>query len=98
MAPFTILLANGLATLCIVTKSHNRFSSLLIPFAAPPASVEMQGYAANSKVEVRQNQDLTLTCVVADAKPAAQIIWLRDKMEFKPGKCRSGPQISTFSD
>lgn len=56
------------------------------PLSAPPTSVVIQGYAENPKVEVRQNQDLTLTCVVADAKPAAQIIWLRDKVEFKPGK------------
>lgn len=52
---------------------------------APPASIEIQGYSHNSKVEVRENQDLTLICTVADAKPAAQIQWFRSNVEFKPG-------------
>lgn len=52
---------------------------------APPSSVEIQGYSQNSKVEVRQNQDLTLTCSASDAKPAAQIQWFRGNVEYKPG-------------
>lgn len=55
-------------------------------FAAPPASIEIQGYSHNSKVEVRENQDLTLTCIVSNAKPAAEIKWYRGHVEYKPGK------------
>lgn len=54
-------------------------------FIAPPSNIEIQGYGANSKVEVRQNEDLTLTCIVSDAKPAAQIQWLRNNVEMKTG-------------
>ncbi|XP_055693661.1 nephrin isoform X3 [Lutzomyia longipalpis] len=51
---------------------------------SPPSHIEIEGYAHNSKVEVRQNQDLTLTCIVSDAKPPAQIQWFRGNVEFKP--------------
>lgn len=63
----------------------NIFSHFL---AAPPARIEIQGYAHNSKVEVRENQDLTLTCIVADAKPPAQIQWFRNNVELKTGKIK----------
>ncbi|XP_053966977.1 nephrin isoform X1 [Anastrepha ludens] len=51
-----------------------------------PSSIEIQGYAHNSKVEVRENQDLSLNCIVENAKPAAQIIWYRGNVEFKQGQ------------
>ncbi|XP_055619098.1 nephrin isoform X2 [Toxorhynchites rutilus septentrionalis] len=50
---------------------------------SPPSSIEIQGYTHNSKVEVREGQDLTLTCVVANSKPVAQIVWYRGNSEFK---------------
>uniref|UniRef100_A0AAG5DPW8 Nephrin n=1 Tax=Anopheles atroparvus TaxID=41427 RepID=A0AAG5DPW8_ANOAO len=50
---------------------------------SPPSSIEIQGYSRNAKVEVREGQDLTLTCVVSNAKPVAQIVWYRGKTEFK---------------
>ncbi|XP_050093135.1 nephrin-like isoform X2 [Anopheles aquasalis] len=50
---------------------------------SPPSSIEIQGYSRNAKVEVREGQDLSLTCVVANAKPVAQIVWYRGKTEFK---------------
>lgn len=53
---------------------------------APPSSIEIQGYSHNSKVEVRENQDLTLTCIVSNSKPAAEIKWYRGHVEYKPGK------------
>ncbi|XP_036330073.1 kin of IRRE-like protein 1 [Rhagoletis pomonella] len=52
---------------------------------SPPGFIEIQGYAHNSKVEVRENQDLSLNCILANAKPAAQIIWYRGNVEFKQG-------------
>lgn len=65
---------------------HTIFIIYFFLFSAPPLSIQIQGYEQNSKVEVRENQDLTLTCIVADAKPAAQIEWIRGKEEYKPGK------------
>ncbi|KAL7737125.1 hypothetical protein ACLKA6_005337 [Drosophila palustris] len=53
---------------------------------SPPASIEIKGYSHNSKVEVRENQDLTLKCIVANAKPEAQIVWYRGNVEYKPDK------------
>ncbi|KFB47304.1 AGAP010742-PA-like protein [Anopheles sinensis] len=50
---------------------------------SPPSSIEIQGYSRNAKVEVREGQDLSLTCVVSNAKPVAQIVWYRGKTEFK---------------
>uniref|UniRef100_A0A1A9VXK3 Ig-like domain-containing protein n=1 Tax=Glossina austeni TaxID=7395 RepID=A0A1A9VXK3_GLOAU len=66
---------------CIVYVQHRLF----LPFnpSAPPSSIEIQGYSNNAKVEVRENQDLTLKCIVANSKPAAQIIWFRNNVEYK---------------
>ncbi|XP_055601231.1 nephrin isoform X2 [Uranotaenia lowii] len=50
---------------------------------SPPSSIEIQGYTHNAKVEVREGQDLTLTCVVANSKPVAQIVWYRGNTEYK---------------
>nr|XP_040233680.2 nephrin isoform X1 [Anopheles coluzzii]XP_049464367.1 nephrin isoform X1 [Anopheles coluzzii]XP_049464368.1 nephrin isoform X1 [Anopheles coluzzii] len=50
---------------------------------SPPSSIEIQGHSRNAKVEVREGQDLTLTCVVSNAKPVAQIVWYRGKTEYK---------------
>lgn len=66
-------------------RSNYRIFVLFI--SAPPSTIEIQGYQHNSKVEVRENQDLTLTCIVSDAKPAAQIQWFRSNVEYKPGMC-----------
>ncbi|XP_037944607.1 nephrin [Teleopsis dalmanni] len=49
---------------------------------SPPSSIEIEGYTPNSKVEVRENQDLTLKCTVANAKPKAEIIWYRGNVEY----------------
>ncbi|XP_043071244.1 nephrin [Drosophila grimshawi] len=53
---------------------------------SPPSSIEIKGYGHNAKVEVRENQDLTLKCIVANAKPEAQIVWYRGNVEYKPDK------------
>lgn len=66
--------------------ASNRCHCFLVSLAAPPASIEIKGYSHNSKVEVRENQDLQLKCIVANAKPAAQIVWYRGNVEYKPGK------------
>ncbi|XP_035786032.1 nephrin-like isoform X2 [Anopheles albimanus] len=51
----------------------------------PPTSIEIQGYGQqHAKVDVREGQDLSLTCIVPNAKPAAQIVWYRANVEYKP--------------
>lgn len=65
-------------------KIKSKFSYVMfLFFSAPPSTIEIQGYGPNSKVEVRENQDLTLTCIVSDAKPAAQVQWYRNNIEIK---------------
>ncbi|XP_058123350.1 nephrin-like [Anopheles ziemanni] len=50
---------------------------------APPSSIKIQGYSQHAKAEVREGQDLSLTCIVPNAKPAAQIVWYRANVEYK---------------
>lgn len=66
----------------------SNFRLFFLFISAPPSNIEIQGYGPNSKVEVRENQDLTLTCIVSDAKPAAQIQWFRNNIEIKSGNYR----------
>ncbi|XP_052891416.1 nephrin-like [Anopheles moucheti] len=49
---------------------------------AAPASVQIQGYSQHAKAEVREGQELSLTCVVPQARPAAQIVWYRANVEY----------------
>ncbi|XP_049547644.1 synaptogenesis protein syg-1-like [Anopheles darlingi] len=59
----------------------------------PPTSIEIQGYGQHhAKVDVREGQDLTLTCIVPAAKPAAQIVWYRANVEYKPEQQPVKPQ------
>ncbi|KAM7342980.1 nephrin adhesion molecule sticks and stones isoform 4-T5 [Cochliomyia hominivorax] len=51
---------------------------------SPPSAIEIKGYTNNAKVEVRENQDLTLKCIVSNSKPASQIVWYRGNVEYKP--------------
>lgn len=62
-------------------STETNVNNLKIP--APPSSISIDGYAHNSKVEVRENQDLTITCTVANSKPPAQIQWYRGNLELK---------------
>uniref|UniRef100_A0A182PLW4 Ig-like domain-containing protein n=1 Tax=Anopheles epiroticus TaxID=199890 RepID=A0A182PLW4_9DIPT len=52
--------------------------------SAPPTSIQIQGYSQHAKAEVREGQNLSLTCVVPHARPAAQIVWYRANVEYKP--------------
>uniref|UniRef100_A0A182IZP9 Uncharacterized protein n=1 Tax=Anopheles atroparvus TaxID=41427 RepID=A0A182IZP9_ANOAO len=64
---------------------------------APPSSIKIQGYSQHAKAEVREGQDLSLTCLVPNAKPAAQIVWYRANVEYKsvpPGP----PIISGYTE
>lgn len=49
----------------------------------------MVGFAPASKVEIRENQELTLECRVYKSKPAVRIVWYRGTSELKLGKKNS---------
>uniref|UniRef100_A0A182ND96 Ig-like domain-containing protein n=1 Tax=Anopheles dirus TaxID=7168 RepID=A0A182ND96_9DIPT len=57
---------------------------------APPTSIQIQGYSQHAKAEVREGQDLALTCVVPNARPAAQIVWYRANVEYKTAVALGG--------
>ncbi|KAK9509902.1 hypothetical protein O3M35_004793 [Rhynocoris fuscipes] len=46
----------------------------------------MVGHAANSKIEIKENEEFTLECLVKDSKPAAKIVWFRGDVEIKIDK------------
>ncbi|XP_073986963.1 nephrin-like isoform X2 [Rhodnius prolixus] len=53
---------------------------------SPPSSIEMVGHAANSKIEIKENEEFTLECLVKNSKPAAKIVWYRGDVEIKLDK------------
>lgn len=58
----------------------------LFTFIVKPKSISIVGHSNNSNVEIRRGEDLSLRCVVAGGKPAAQIKWFRKSVEFGAGK------------
>ncbi|CAH1395844.1 unnamed protein product [Nezara viridula] len=53
---------------------------------APPSSIEMVGHPSNSKIEIKENQEFQLECLVKNSKPAAKIVWFRGNVELKLDK------------
>ncbi|CAG2065694.1 unnamed protein product, partial [Timema podura] len=52
----------------------------------PPSSIEIVDRAPNSKIEIRENEEFQLECLVKNAKPAAKIVWYRGNVELKLDK------------
>ena len=48
----------------------------------PPLRTELVGEAANARLERKENEKVEVTCKVWDAKPAAEIIWLRNNVRI----------------
>ena len=51
----------------------------------PPTKIELSGILSGTRLEVRENEEVELTCVVRDAKPKATIVWYRRNTEFYTG-------------
>lgn len=49
---------------------------------APPISIEIVGHENSSKYEVQENSSIKLQCIAKDAKPAARVMWYRDRSEL----------------
>ena len=47
-----------------------------------PTSVEIVGHRSGSKIHIRENQEIELTCQVANSKPKADIVWYRRNVRF----------------
>ncbi|XP_038217035.1 nephrin isoform X2 [Zerene cesonia] len=50
---------------------------------SPPNAVEIVNHPHNSKLEVKEGEDVVLECQVQNAKPAAKIVWYRGNQEMK---------------
>lgn len=55
-------------------------------FSAPPSSIEIVGHTTNSKIEIRENEELEIECLVKNSKPAAEVLWYKGRNELKAGK------------
>ncbi|KAK6623565.1 hypothetical protein RUM43_009417 [Polyplax serrata] len=53
---------------------------------APPSSIEIINHSSNDKIEIRENQELEIECLVKNSKPAAKVVWYRGDTELKPGR------------
>ena len=51
----------------------------------PPTEIELSGILSGTRLEVRENEEVELTCVVRDAKPKATVVWYRQNTEFYTG-------------
>lgn len=53
---------------------------------APPNAVEITNHPPSSKLEVKEGEEVSLECLVKNAKPAARIVWYRGNVELKGDK------------
>nr|XP_034837509.1 nephrin [Maniola hyperantus] len=53
---------------------------------SPPNAVEVVNHPHNSKLEMKEGEDVVLECQVKNAKPAAKIVWYRGNQEMKGDK------------
>lgn len=65
-------------------------SKKLLKHIAPPSFIEIEASShgmaiikQNNKIDVKENQDLMLSCTIANSKPAAEIKWLKGSTELK---------------
>ncbi|XP_045780865.1 nephrin isoform X3 [Maniola jurtina] len=56
---------------------------------SPPNAVEIVNHPHNSKLEMKEGEDVVLECQVRNAKPAAKIVWYRGNQEMKGDKVSS---------
>lgn len=70
-------------------------NAAFVHLSAPPSSINIEASSygvtvtkQNNKLDVKENQDLILTCVVANSKPAAEIRWYRGNAEIKTTESR----------
>lgn len=51
-----------------------------------PTSIEIVGHPPGSRVKIKENEEVELTCKVANAKPKADIVWFRKDSQFVTGE------------
>ena len=58
-------------------------------FSVPPTSINISGYSEGSSVEIKEHDQLQLSCKVSGAKPKANITWYKKGVRFIPGESTS---------
>ncbi|XP_047508948.1 nephrin isoform X2 [Pieris napi] len=53
-----------------------------ITVLSPPNAVEVVNHPHNSKLEVKEGEDVVLECQAKNAKPAAKVVWFRGNQEM----------------
>lgn len=62
--------------------------------SVPPTRIEIVGIRSGTRLDVKENEEVELKCVVHDARPKARIVWYRENVEFRSGKrLREAKQI-----
>ena len=51
----------------------------------PPTNIEILNHLSDSRIEVKENEEVEITCKVSNAKPKARINWYRNNVSFNPG-------------
>ena len=59
---------------------------LLSIFTVPPTSINITGHSEGSRVEVKEHDELSVSCKVSGAKPKPQIVWFKKGVSFTPGR------------
>ncbi|XP_025196659.1 nephrin-like [Melanaphis sacchari] len=59
-------------------------SSATLSVLTPPSSVEIINKSEDSKLEVQENQEVTIECIARNSKPASRIVWFRSDEEINP--------------
>jgi hypothetical protein len=55
----------------------------------PPTTVEIIDHSPGARIQARETEEIVLQCLVRNAKPAADIVWLKRNQEIKFGKSRT---------
>ncbi len=76
----------------VCQQKNALFSFVLVP----PTSIEIVGHRAGSRIDIRENEEVEVTCKVQNAKPKASIVWYRKDSRFVTGKQFSNPKEGLF--
>ncbi|CAI6356936.1 unnamed protein product [Macrosiphum euphorbiae] len=72
-------------------------SSATLSVLTPPSSVEIINTSEGSKLEVQENHEVSIECIVRNSKPASRIVWFRGDEEINPEQ-RSDNEIEETAD
>ena len=60
-------------------------SYLVFFYLVPPTQIQMMNHMSGSRIDIKENTEVEISCKVSNAKPRAGIIWYRNNLAFNPG-------------